>query len=96
MNLNNCKCKNCYSDRTIIKKKGPHIGAYCADCGTWITWLSKKEYADIIANAYHFDDIDSITVQWKEKEVCVAPTKKVLVNTKHGKEVIDELSDCPF
>lgn len=36
-------CKYCNSDKQpILKSCGPHIGAYCSNCGKWIKWLSKK------------------------------------------------------
>ena len=37
------KCKHCLSTETILKEKGPHLGAYCATCGKWLKWLSKAE-----------------------------------------------------
>ena len=36
-------CRYCSSINIITKNNGPHIGAYCADCGKWLKWLSKSE-----------------------------------------------------
>lgn len=37
------KCIKCGSTDTIVKSNGPHKGLYCANCGKWLKWLSKKE-----------------------------------------------------
>jgi len=34
-------CSNCGCTTFERKQKGPHIGAYCLECGTWIKWLPK-------------------------------------------------------
>lgn len=34
-------CPRCLSERYEVREKGPHIGAYCEVCGTWIRWLPK-------------------------------------------------------
>lgn len=38
-------CKKC-GDRNegSIETKGTQIGLYCTNCGSWIKWLSHKEY----------------------------------------------------
>ena len=37
------RCKYCLTTETVLKEKGPHIGAYCANCGRWLKWLNKTE-----------------------------------------------------
>ena len=37
------RCKYCLTTETVLREKGPHIGAYCANCGRWLKWLSKEE-----------------------------------------------------
>lgn len=37
------KCNNCNSENFKFFKKGPHIGAKCADCGKFVKWLNKRE-----------------------------------------------------
>ena len=37
------RCKYCFGMETVLREKGPHIGAYCANCGRWLKWLSKDE-----------------------------------------------------
>ena len=39
----NIQCRYCASINFVTKEKGPHIGAFCADCGKWIKWLGKNE-----------------------------------------------------
>lgn len=34
------KCK-CGSTDCFIKKVGPHIGAYCKQCGKYIKWIKR-------------------------------------------------------
>ena len=35
------KCKYCNSSRFTTRRKGPHIGLYCAACGKWQRWLKQ-------------------------------------------------------
>lgn len=28
---------------TLIRLKGPHIGAYCKQCGKWLKWIAINE-----------------------------------------------------
>ena len=37
------RCKYCLTTDVVLKEKGPHVGAYCANCGRWLKWLSKNE-----------------------------------------------------
>lgn len=37
------RCKYCLTTETVLREKGPHIGAYCANCGRWLKWLGKNE-----------------------------------------------------
>jgi len=38
------KCGPLFGDKNVtIKTVGPHIGAYCSECGTWIKWIPKAE-----------------------------------------------------
>lgn len=37
-------CKNCKSNKYYAKPSGRKIGLYCADCNTWISWIT---YSDI-------------------------------------------------
>jgi uncharacterized Zn finger protein len=39
----NFNCPNCTSRTFDIRRVGPHYGAYCADCGSYVKWLSKAE-----------------------------------------------------
>lgn len=42
-------CKNCKKEVPIkIKTVGPHIGAYCFNCGNYIKWLSKNEKKELV------------------------------------------------
>lgn len=38
----NC-CKACDSIELFTEKKGPHMGLYCSDCGSFVKWLNKNE-----------------------------------------------------
>ena len=45
-------CKKCGCTEHYRKDVPPHIGAYCANCGAWITWVPKalqKQYEDAVA-----------------------------------------------
>ena len=37
------RCKCCLTTETVLREKGPHVGAYCANCGRWLKWLGKNE-----------------------------------------------------
>lgn len=37
------RCKYCLTTETVLREKGPHVGAYCANCGRWLKWLGKNE-----------------------------------------------------
>lgn len=36
-------CNKCGSKFDHAEQRGPHIGLYCDECGSWIRWLSKDE-----------------------------------------------------
>lgn len=36
------KCKRCGSVSFELRSNGPHLGAYCTECGSWIKWVSRK------------------------------------------------------
>ena len=37
-------CRNCDLNLVpIMKGVGPHVGAYCKNCGRWLKWLNKEE-----------------------------------------------------
>lgn len=33
---------------TLIRLKGPHIGAYCKQCGKWLKWITIDEVDECI------------------------------------------------
>lgn len=33
---------------TLIRLKGPHIGAYCKQCGKWLKWISINEVDECV------------------------------------------------
>jgi hypothetical protein len=35
-------CQYCLSENVEFKEKGPHLGAYCKDCGGFIKWVKKE------------------------------------------------------
>lgn len=37
-------CKKCNRTNYRIVPKGPHLGAYCSYCGSFIRWIPKGEY----------------------------------------------------
>lgn len=37
------RCKYCFTAEVVLREKGPHIGAYCANCSRWLKWLGKNE-----------------------------------------------------
>ena len=39
------KCPKCGHETFICKHKGPHIGWYCAKCGTWVRWIKQNKIA---------------------------------------------------
>ena len=41
--MSRIECRKCGSVNIAFKDKGPHKGAYCGDCGSWIKWVSKKD-----------------------------------------------------
>lgn len=40
--MSRIECRKCGSVNIIFKDKGPHKGAYCGDCGSWIKWSLRK------------------------------------------------------
>ena len=36
-------CKLHQDVGTLIRLKGPHIGAYCKQCGKWLKWITIDE-----------------------------------------------------
>ena len=54
-------CPICKSDKIKIKCKGPHVGAYCQECGAFIKWLNKQEKRNLmyITNSEN-DDVQII------------------------------------
>lgn len=41
-------CKSHPDAGTLIRLKGPHIGAYCKQCGKWLKWISINEVDECI------------------------------------------------
>lgn len=42
-------CCNLHPDAgTIIRTKGPHIGAYCKQCGKWLKWIAINEVDECV------------------------------------------------
>ena len=33
---------------TLIRLKGPHIGAYCKQCGKWLKWIAINEVDECV------------------------------------------------
>jgi hypothetical protein len=33
---------------TLIRLKGPHIGAYCKQCGKWLKWIAIDEVDECV------------------------------------------------
>lgn len=33
---------------TLIRLKGPHIGAYCKQCGKWLKWITINEVDECV------------------------------------------------
>ena len=71
----NFNCPNCSSHTFDVRKVGPHYGAYCVDCGSYVKWLSKIEKRDcgIVSNQIklqdfkdelHHYDIEDTEVPW--------------------------------
>ena len=38
-------CHKCGSKDVFIDVRGSQKGLFCGDCGAWIKWLGKQEYA---------------------------------------------------
>lgn len=38
-------CRICGDSEFFLQYKGSQVGVYCANCGKWIKWLSKKDQA---------------------------------------------------
>ena len=38
-------CRICGDSEIFLQNKGAQVGVYCANCGKWIKWLSKKDQA---------------------------------------------------
>ena len=36
------KCPDCKYIEKVYKKKGPHTGEYCGNCGKWLRWVAKR------------------------------------------------------
>lgn len=42
-------CCKLHSDAgTLIRLKGPHIGAYCKQCGKWLKWIAIDEVDECV------------------------------------------------
>lgn len=41
-------CKLHPNAGTLIRLKGPHIGAYCKQCGKWLKWITIDEVDECI------------------------------------------------
>lgn len=93
------KCSKCGSENIFISKSGNNTGAYCSDCGKWITWLSKDQLR--LAER----QIDEL----KEKENKLIEDKGTYIPCRVGDEVyvctgcgkvrttnIDGVDTCPF
>lgn len=46
------RCNNCGSSGIYLAKKGPQIGAYCAECNRWIKWIGKKDITDFTRKGF--------------------------------------------
>jgi hypothetical protein len=45
-------CKKCGYYNMTYERRGPHIGRYCGDCGTWQRWVRVGECRDCNFNEY--------------------------------------------
>lgn len=59
------KCKYCGCEEYYCKKVGPHIGAYCKECGKWIKWLPQHKYKQIDDN--HIEIVDDYLPYFREE-----------------------------
>ena len=41
-------CKSHPNAGTLIRLKGPYIGAYCKQCGKWLKWISINEVDECV------------------------------------------------
>lgn len=41
-------CKSHPDAGTLIRLKGPHIGAYCKQCGKWLKWISINDVDECV------------------------------------------------
>lgn len=48
-------CPECKSDNFEYKKKGPHVGQHCKNCGIWIKWIPKEQINNISLRDYNKD-----------------------------------------
>lgn len=73
-------CQYCLSENVEFKEKGPHLGAYCKDCGGFIKWVKKNLVGDINVDAVlytetvddtHFDtQYDDLP--WRQNDVNIS------------------------
>ena len=63
------KCKKCNNDTYIVKKVGPHMGAYCANCGRWIRWIKGKEVKDFEIDKEVYEDFSVYDIENDYSEV---------------------------
>ena len=49
------KCPRCGSFNMSLTHSGPHKGAYCAECGRFVKWLTKEEVRTISFNSTERD-----------------------------------------
>lgn len=47
------KCPKCGGREMIVKQVNARTGAYCAECGAWVKWISGYEISD--AYKTHFE-----------------------------------------
>lgn len=60
-------CPNCLSKQFFLMQKGPHIGAYCKKCGSYICWVKKNKLIEqeVITNEQHIaQSIDDDELPW--------------------------------
>lgn len=43
-------CKNCKSNKYYAKPSGRKIGLYCANCNTWISWITYSDICKLYEN----------------------------------------------
>lgn len=63
------QCRYCASTKYTVREKGPHTGAFCADCGKWIKWLGKNEKTAVSAPASISTPVISVNNEDNAEEV---------------------------